>query len=45
MHDIENAMVVDSWWDEQEYGIPSKRRLNRLREAYDEAEMEEKEDA
>lgn len=41
---IENAMVIDPWWDEQEYGVPSKRRLRRLREAYDEAEMEEMED-
>lgn len=44
MEAIENAMVVDWWWDEQEYGVPSKRRMNRLREAYEEAEMEDRED-
>lgn len=35
---IENAMVVDSWWDEIEYGVPSKARLRREREAYEQAE-------
>ena len=44
MNEVENAMVVDQWWDEQDYGAPSKRRLKRLREVYDEAEMEDWED-
>ncbi len=44
MNEVENAMVVDQWWDEQDYGVPSKRRLKRLREVYDEAEMEDWED-
>lgn len=44
MNEVENAMVVDQWWDEQDYGVPSKRRLKRLREVYDEAEMENWED-
>ena len=35
---IENRMVVDEHWDEQEYGIPSKRRLKIERTAYEEAE-------
>lgn len=35
---IENRMLVDSEWDESEYGIPSKRRLERMREAYEEEE-------
>lgn len=44
---VENAMVVDSWWGEAEYGVsldeyeemhePSAR-LRRQREAYEEAE-------
>ena len=37
---IENRMVVDSEWDEIEYGVPSKARLRRERLNYDEAEME-----
>ena len=44
MNEVENAMVVDQWWDEQDYGVPSKRLLKRLREVYDEAEMEDWED-
>lgn len=44
MEMIENAMVVDNWWDEQEYGVPSKRQLKRMREAYKDAEMEDRED-
>lgn len=44
MEQIENRMVVDEEWDEQEYGIPSKRRLKNERSAYEEAEnMEEDE--
>ncbi len=39
--DIENRMVVDSEWDEIEYGIPDKRRTKRQRSAYEEAEMGE----
>lgn len=44
MIEIENSMVVDWWWDEQEYGLPSKRRLKRKRQAYEEAEREDRED-
>lgn len=40
---IENSMLVDWVWDEQEYGIPSKRRLRRLREACEEEEREDRE--
>lgn len=42
--EVENVMVVDQWWDEQEYGVPSKRRLRRMREAYEEEEREDRED-
>lgn len=36
---IENRMVVDSEWDEIEYGVPRRKTLNRKRRNYDEAEM------
>ena len=45
---VENAMVVDWWWGEAEYGVslddyeemhePSRARLRRNREAFMEAE-------
>lgn len=38
---IENRMVVDSEWDEAEYGVPNKHRLKRERQAYEEAERED----
>lgn len=38
---IENAMLVDPWWDEREYVVPNRHRLEQMRKAYDEAEMEE----
>ena len=47
MSRIENAMVVDSWWGEAEYGVSLEEyeemhepaaRLRRNREAYEEAE-------
>lgn len=41
---IENKMVLDWPWDEIEYGVPDKRRLNRERQAYEEAEREDRED-
>lgn len=40
---IENRMVVDSEWDEIEYGVPNKKRLERERRIYDEIELEEEE--
>lgn len=43
MEMIENAMVVDVWWGEMDYGVPSKRRLKRERQAYEEAEREYRE--
>lgn len=43
MQMVENRMVVDSEWDEIEYGVRrNKTRFERQREAYDEAEREEK---
>ena len=38
---IENSMVVDGYWNEIEYGVPSSNRLRREREAYEQAEREE----
>lgn len=40
---IENKMVVDWVWDELEYGVPNKARLRRERQAYEEAEREDRE--
>lgn len=40
---IENSMVVDSFWNEIEYGVPSGSRLRKEREAYEQAEREESE--
>lgn len=42
MMEIENSMIVDWWWDEQEYHIPNKRRLKMEQQAYEEAEREDK---
>lgn len=39
---IENRMVVDSEWDEIEYGVKHQNRYQRQREAYEQAEREEK---
>lgn len=38
---VENPMVVDWYWNEIEYGVPSPSRLRRIREAYEQAEREE----
>lgn len=43
MNDVDNILTIDWWWDEQEYGIPSRRRLRRQREAYEEEEREDRE--
>ena len=40
---IENSMVVNWWWDEQEYRMPSKARMKRERQAYEAAEREDRE--
>ena len=40
--EAENPMVIDWWWDEQEYRVPSRTRMNRERQAY---EAEEREDS
>ncbi len=44
MEMIENAMVIDWWWDEQEYRVPSKARMKKQRQAYEEAEREDRKD-
>lgn len=36
---IENKMVVDEAWDEEEYGVPSKARLRREKRIMDEIEI------
>lgn len=41
---LENKMVVDWAWNEIEYGVPDGNRLRRIREAYEDAEREEKEE-
>ena len=38
---IENQMDVDSEWEEQEYCVPSKARLKRMRLDYEEIEYKE----
>lgn len=43
-YQIENRMVIDSEWEEIEYGVPSRTRLKRERQAYEEAEREDRED-
>lgn len=42
--EIENRMIVDEAWDEEEYHVPSKRRLKREHEAYEALEREDEED-
>ena len=42
MQEIENKMVVDWAWDEIEYGVPSRRRIKRERQAYEESEREDR---
>ena len=41
--DIGNWMAMDSEQDEIEYGVPRERRLKRERQAYEEAEREDRE--
>ena len=38
MNIVENSMVVDSFWNEIEYGVPDANRLRRIRRAYEDAE-------
>lgn len=40
MERIENRMMIDSEWDEIEYGVKHKTRLEREQEALEEAERE-----
>lgn len=41
MEMLENRMIIDSEWDEIDYGSPNRRRLRRFME---ECEAEERED-
>lgn len=38
-YQIENRMLVDEEWDEEEYGVPSKARLRREKQTLDEIEI------
>lgn len=42
--EVENAMLTDWWWDEHEYRVPSRARMKRERQAYEEAEKGDRED-
>lgn len=44
VYQIENQNEVDPEWDGIEYRIPNKTRLKRERQAYEEAEREDRED-
>lgn len=37
---IENSIVEDWYWNEIEYGVSNKSRMERERRIYDEEEME-----
>lgn len=37
---IENQVVVDAAWDRNEFMLPDRERLKRERQAYEEAERE-----
>jgi len=41
--EVENIVVTDWWWGEQEYRVPSRARMKRERQAYEEAEREDRE--
>ena len=41
--EVEDPMVTDWWWDGHEYRMPSKARMKRERQAYEEAEREDRE--
>lgn len=39
--EVDNILIVDWCWDEQEYRLPSRARMKRERQAYEEAERED----
>lgn len=41
--EVDNILTTDWYWDEQEYRVPSKARMKRERQAYEEAEREDRE--
>lgn len=41
--EVENPIVTDWWWDEHEYRVPSRARMKRERQAYEEEEREDRE--
>lgn len=44
MCQIENYIVVDEAWDWNERTLPDRKRLKRERQAYEEAEREDRKD-
>ena len=36
--EVENPAVVDWWWDEHEYRVPSKAWMKKERQSYEEEE-------
>lgn len=38
--EMENLVATDWWWDEHEYRVPSRARMESERKAYDEVERE-----
>lgn len=44
IEELENRMVMDSEWNEIEYGVPNNVRLKRERKSYEEEERGDKED-
>ena len=41
METIDNILTIDWWWDEQEYRVPSRARMKRERQAYEDAERKD----
>ena len=38
MEQTEGSMATDRWWDEQECRVPSRARMKRERQSYEEEE-------
>ena len=44
MNEVDNIMLSDEYWDEEDYHCPSKARMCREKELYDRTELEDFED-
>ena len=44
MQNNESSIVFEWWYNEQEYRISKKHHLKRVKQAYEDAEREDKED-